>query len=49
VAAPIKKTDEDQMEQVNRILDKILASGLESLTDDEREIMARYSQRNKSS
>jgi membrane associated rhomboid family serine protease len=49
VAAPIEKTDEDQMEQVDRILDKILASGLESLTDDEREIMARYSQRNKSS
>jgi membrane associated rhomboid family serine protease len=41
--------EEDAMAEVDRILDKILASGLESLTDDEREIMARYSKRNKPS
>jgi membrane associated rhomboid family serine protease len=41
--------DEDEMAEVDRILDKILATGLESLTDDEREIMARYSRRNKPS
>lgn len=38
-----------EMGEVDRILDKILASGLESLTDDERELMRRYSQRNKPS
>jgi hypothetical protein len=37
------------MAEVDRILDKILASGLESLTDDERDLMKRYSQRNKPS
>ncbi len=31
------------MDQVDRILDKILTSGLESLTEAEREIMRRYS------
>ena len=40
---------ESGMDEVDRILDKILASGLESLTDDERELMRRYSQRNKPS
>lgn len=40
---------EDEMAEVDRILDKILASGLDSLSDDEREIMARYSRRNKPS
>jgi membrane associated rhomboid family serine protease len=40
---------EDPMAEVDRILDKILATGLDSLTDDEREIMARYSRRNKPS
>jgi membrane associated rhomboid family serine protease len=39
----------DPMADVDRILDKILASGLESLTDDERELMKRYSQKNKPS
>ena len=40
---------EDPMAEVDRILDKILASGLESLTEDERGLMKRYSQRNKPS
>lgn len=40
---------EDEMAEVDRILDKILASGLDSLSDDERGIMARYSKRNKPS
>lgn len=39
----------DQMEEVDRILDKILASGMDSLTEEEREVMKRYSQRNKPS
>lgn len=37
VAAP-----EDAMAQVDRVLDKILAKGLDSLTEEEREIMRRY-------
>ncbi|MBI3565991.1 MAG: rhomboid family intramembrane serine protease [Elusimicrobia bacterium] len=40
---------EDEMAEVDRILDKILATGLESLSADEREVMARYSRRNKPS
>lgn len=36
---------DDGMEEVDRILDKILASGLESLTEDEKLIMKRYSDR----
>lgn len=40
---------EDEMAEVDRILDKILDTGLESLSDEEREIMARYSRRNKPS
>jgi membrane associated rhomboid family serine protease len=44
----LEKTD-DSMVEVDRILDKILASGLESLTEDEREVMKKYSQRNKPS
>jgi membrane associated rhomboid family serine protease len=35
------------MEDVDRILDKILAKGLDSLTDEEREIMRLYSDRMK--
>lgn len=35
------------MEDVDRILDKILAQGLNSLTEEEREIMRRYSDRMK--
>ena len=35
------------MEDVDRILDKILAQGLGSLTEDEREVMRRYSDRMK--
>jgi hypothetical protein len=34
---------EDPMAEVDRILDKILASGLDSLSDEERTIMKRYS------
>jgi membrane associated rhomboid family serine protease len=37
------------MTEVDRILDKILVSGLDSLTDDERGVMRRYSERNKPS
>ncbi len=37
------------MAEVDRILDKILSDGLESLTDDERQIMHRYSERNRPS
>jgi hypothetical protein len=37
------------MEEVDRILDKILASGLDSLTDDERAVMKRYSDKGKPS
>ena len=44
--APARDTD---MAEVDRILDKILSDGLESLTDDERGIMHRYSERNKPS
>ncbi len=40
---------EDPMAEVDRILDKILESGLESLTEDERELMKRYSRRNQPS
>lgn len=42
VAAPA-----DDMAEVDRILDKILSDGLESLTDEERGIMHKYSERNK--
>jgi membrane associated rhomboid family serine protease len=35
------------MEEVDRILDKILANGMGSLTEDEREVMRRYSDRMK--
>ena len=35
------------MEDVDRILDKILASGLGSLTEEERDVMRRYSERMK--
>ena len=35
------------MEDVDRILDKILASGLDSLSSEEREVMRRYSDRMK--
>lgn len=43
------RTEDDEMAEVDRILDKILASGLDSLSDDERGIMARYSKRIKPS
>lgn len=34
---------QDEMAQIDRILDKILVSGMDSLTPEEREIMKRYS------
>lgn len=37
----------DDMAEVDRILDKILSDGLESLTDEEKGIMHKYSERNK--
>jgi membrane associated rhomboid family serine protease len=37
----------DSMEEIDRILDKILATGMESLTEEEREIMKRYSEKKK--
>ena len=44
-----RKEEGSEMAEVDRILDKILDTGLESLSDEEREIMARYSRRNKPS
>ena len=43
------KAPDSEMVEVDRILDKILSDGLESLTDDERGIMHKYSERNKPS
>lgn len=48
-AKPAAKPAYDDMAEVDRILDKILDDGLESLTDEERGIMHRYSERNKPS
>jgi membrane associated rhomboid family serine protease len=46
--APAPKPEASaSMEDVDRILDKILAKGLDSLTDEEREVMRRYSDRMK--
>lgn len=44
-AAP--PVEEDHMAEIDRILDKILESGLESLTENERTLMRRYSERQK--
>ncbi|HAZ08711.1 MAG TPA: DUF1751 domain-containing protein [Elusimicrobia bacterium] len=46
-ARSVSASEEDQMTEVDRVLDKILASGLESLTEGERAIMRRYAQRQK--
>lgn len=46
-AAP--RAPDDDMAEIDRILDKILATGLESLTENERALMRRYSERNKPS
>lgn len=46
-AAKPRPDPQAEMVEVDRILDKILADGLESLTDEERAIMHRYSERNK--
>ncbi len=42
-ATKVKTTEETGMAEVDRILDKILVSGLDSLTEEERAIMRRYS------
>ena len=42
-----KPVPEANMENVDRILDKILSNGLDSLTEDERGVMRRYSDRMK--
>jgi hypothetical protein len=51
--APAKRPAEaaagSDMAEVDRILDKILASGEASLTDEEKKILQRYSERNKPS
>ena len=39
----------EEMAEVDRILDKILSDGLGALTDEEKQIMHRYSERNKPS
>lgn len=46
-AAPSIPRERDDMAEVDRILDKILASGLESLTEAEKALMRLYSQRQK--
>jgi membrane associated rhomboid family serine protease len=46
---PAPAKPDDGMEEVDRILDKILASGMESLTDDEKAIMKRYSDKGRPS
>lgn len=48
-AKPKAPRPDSDMAEVDRILDKILSDGLESLTDDERGIMHRYSERNRPS
>lgn len=47
VAKPKAAAPVNDMAEVDRILDKILSDGMDSLTDDERSIMTRYSERNK--
>jgi membrane associated rhomboid family serine protease len=44
---PVSMGVEDAAEAVNRLLDKISAKGLESLTPDERRILTEYAQRKK--
>ncbi len=46
---PAKPAADAEMIEVDRILDKILSDGLESLSEDERGVMHRYSERNKPS
>ena len=48
-AKPKASAPDSDMAEVDRILDKILSDGLESLTDAERGIMHRYSERNRPS
>lgn len=46
-SSPARENPTQSMEVIDRILDKILASGMESLSDEERAIMQRYSQQGK--
>jgi membrane associated rhomboid family serine protease len=46
-AGPDGSDAQSAMEEVDRILDKILVSGLDSLTEDEKAVMRRYSDRMK--
>jgi membrane associated rhomboid family serine protease len=46
-APPVSMGVEDAAEAVNRLLDKISAKGLESLTPEERRILTEYAQRKK--
>lgn len=43
----VREPPENVMAEIDRILDKILASGLDSLTEEERAIMRRYSDKTK--
>jgi len=40
---PKKQSEDDLVKEVDRILEKVLVQGAESLTDKEREVMRRYS------
>jgi hypothetical protein len=44
---PVSMGVEDAAEAVNRLLDKISAKGVESLTADERRVLTEYAQRKK--
>lgn len=43
--APARRATDATAEEVNRVLDKISASGMESLTPDERRILTQYAER----
>jgi len=49
VVKPKAPAVDADMAEVDRILDKILSDGLESLTDDEKGVMHKYSERNRPS
>lgn len=46
---PARVSEPDDMAEIDRILDKILETGMDSLTDHERTLMRRYSEKNKPS
>ncbi|MBI5246464.1 MAG: rhomboid family intramembrane serine protease [Elusimicrobia bacterium] len=48
-AKPKASAPDAEMAEVDRILDKILSDGLGSLTDEEKNVMHKYSERNKPS